>query len=166
MKPLIVCSREWVRYGGARCIGAGIDFAIQMYTNGWRWECVDYFDVLLSGGVGFFAPSGLDALFNIYGSGKKIKNAAKSINKGEWVYTHTTKSGRKYTRSHKATIKKQITARGIELGTIGLWQAWKMDSKPKGRLVAKDVLESNFVKENFEYDFSGLFADECNRDCP
>ncbi|WP_371876124.1 RHS repeat-associated core domain-containing protein, partial [Pleionea sp. CnH1-48] len=146
-------------------IGAGINFAIQMYTNGGRWQCVDYFDVLLSGLVGAIAPSKLDASMNIWTSGKKILNAAKELSKGKKVYKYTTRSGRSYTRSHKATIKKALVARRNELLVILGFEYWMSDSKPKGTWIPKDLLESNFIKSVTSYDFSSLYSGKCKDSC-
>jgi type VI secretion system secreted protein VgrG len=126
-------------------IGGGIELFMQLAKNEWNTDCIDWADVGISAAVGAFAPGSLSVAKNSYKSGTSIRSALKNISKGKWVYQHTTKSGRKSTRSYKALVRKTAKRVGTEVGQAGMWQLGK-----------------HYMKQNFDFGGDSKCYSKCS----
>ena len=107
-------------------IGAALDLGLQLATNGWRLDCVDWADVAIAGAVGFVSPGWLRAggrAFRSFDRAHRIQSRLETAKRARYVRR----------LEHKRNVA--LTNVAAELATQGAFQAIKYG--------AQSVMDSN-----------------------
>ncbi|MBI4619437.1 MAG: RHS repeat-associated core domain-containing protein [Desulfobacterales bacterium] len=99
-------------------IGAGIEFGVQMATNGGDWGKIDWVDVAMMGAVGAVTPSFLGSAGKVYKSFKATKVLSSQLSTAKAASKIAKLGGR--IEKHTGVIKKELATQGaIAVGKYG-----------------------------------------------
>jgi RHS repeat-associated protein len=103
---------EFGVFGGV--LGGLLELGTQLWFNGGRFECVDWYDVGTMAAVGAVAPSGLAAGLKVFKSGKASKNLSQQLGRSR---TNTRKNKlRNRINNHLNSIGSEILTQGAIAG--------------------------------------------------